>query len=175
MISLRATILLLAGAALVTACGKGGQTPAPAPNATAQTAAPAATASGAETVITADQLPVLKAGYWETTTTSNGGHPEVSHTCASGKPLDTRLFSHDCSQFTIKRNLTGGFVMDGACGHDGASSTMHVAVQGDFLGGGYTSDGKMTMTIPNHGTMSFVTHSVAKYLGPCPAGSEASN
>jgi hypothetical protein len=174
MITPRFTLVLLAGTALLAACGKSGQPAAPA-SAAPPSAAPASAApeSGGDTVITAAQLPVPKAGYWETTTTSNGGAPEVSHTCQSGKPIDPKL-GHSCANFTIKRTFTGAYVIDGACSENGVSSSMHITVQGDFLGGGYTSDGKGSVTVPNHGTMEFNTHSVSKYVGPCPAGSEAS-
>ncbi len=176
MTTLRTAFVLLAGASLLAACGPKAANTAASSASAASSGAPQAAAaptSGPNVQITPDQLPVPKAGLWETTTTTNGAQPEVRRACESGKPLNTAKVAEGCSKFVITRTFLGAYVFDAVCGMGKASSTMHMTVQGDFGGGGYTTDGTATITIEGRPPMTIATHSVAKYVGPCPAGQQS--
>ena len=165
-------LLLLAG------CGKSGgaanttaAASGPASGAASASGAPApAAATGPDVAIQAADMPHLKAGYWESTTTTNGAAAEVHKICESGKPLSAPpSMSKGCSTLTFKRTFLGGFAIDADCADGPVAMKMHMTASGDF-NSTYTSDSQVSMTMQGKPATSFNTHSVARWIGPCPAG-----
>jgi hypothetical protein len=158
------------GLLLVAGCSKGGgqatNTASGAPGAPAA----AAPASGPDTAITAADMPRLKAGYWETVTTTNGGAPETEHFCSSGKPLSmSRNAGHGCGTFSFKRTFLGAIVIDAACAEGPIASKIHMTASGDF-NSSYTTDGQVSLTMQGKPAQTMSTHSASHWVGACPAG-----
>ena len=159
------------GLMLLAGCSKGGGAantaaaggPTP-PGAVAQPPA-----SGPDVAIQASDMPHAKAGYWEATTSTNGAAPEVHKYCASGKPISAPQIGRGCQSFSFKRTFLGAYVIDAACAEGPVATTFHMTVSGDF-NSGYTSDGQASISTPGRPTSSFTTHSVARWIGPCPPG-----
>jgi uncharacterized protein DUF3617 len=162
----RTALLLVAGAGLLAGCSQ------PASNSATNTAAAtsaAAPASGPDTVITQADLPHPKAGLWMVTTSMNGGPAHTLQNCYKGEPL--KMQDHaipGCTGLVLKRTFLGDYVMDAACSsQQGMSSSMHMVVHGDFLGGSYTTNGTAHIAMPGRPPMDFTTHSEAHWMGPC--------
>ena len=171
----RAALGLTLGLVLLAGCSKGGGAANTASGAGAGNAAPAAPASGPDVAITAADLPHLKAGYWETTTlttsaTSGGAGPEIHRFCSSGKPVSppTQL-GRGCSSFSFKRSFLGAIVIDSECAEGPISSTLHMTASGDF-NSTYTTDSQVSLAMQGKPASSFTTHTVSRWVGPCPAG-----
>jgi hypothetical protein len=167
----RTALLLAASVALLAACNKtGGNTTTAAAAGSSTAAASAAPASGPDTVITQADLPHPKAGLWAITSSTNGGPSHTTQSCYKGEPL--KLEQHPipgCTGLILKRTFLGDYVMDAACSspQGGMSSSMHMVVHGDFLGGSYTTDGTAHITIPGRPALDLTSHSEAHWLGPC--------
>jgi hypothetical protein len=144
--------------ALITAC---------APKPEQRAGAPAARA---DQVITAADLPRPRPGYWERSVSTSGGPARVSHFCQSSAPVPIGDVGRGCSAFTYKRTFLGQILIDAACSEGPISTTLHVAISGDFKSS-YVTDGAMTLTLQGHPPQRFVTHAEARYLGAdCPPG-----
>jgi hypothetical protein len=156
---------------LLAGCSKGGG----AANTTAAGGGPAAPAakaptSGPDVAIQASDMPRARAGYWETSTSTNGAAPEVHKFCESGKPISAPgQLGKGCQSFTFKKTFLGGYVIDAACAEGPVSTTLHMSVSGDFTNT-YTSDAQASISTQGRPTSTFSTHSVAHWVGPCPAG-----
>jgi len=166
----------LVALAVLGACAKKPDQPAPAPQAAAPTAAPAqpsaeAAASPAAplAVITADQIPTPKLGLWERVSVQDADPPQTDRKCMGGKPIDPMEGGPKCAKVDISRTATGGFVLDADCPNNGVDARLHTSAEGDF-NSAYTSDS--TMTLSQAGTPDVVTknHSTWKYVGACAAG-----
>jgi len=163
------------GLMLLAGCGKSGGAANTAAGGAANTAtagAPgaAAPASGPDVAIQAADMPRLKAGYWESTTTTNGAEAEVHKICESGKPLSAPpSMGKGCAALTFKRTFPGGFVIDANCADGPVAMKMHMTASGDF-NSTYTTDSQVSMTMQGKPATNFTTHTVARWLGPCPAG-----
>jgi hypothetical protein len=171
-VGLSLSLVLLAG------CGKSGgaaNTASAGGNAAAGGPAAAAPARGPDVAIAAADLPHLKAGYWESTTvttsaTSNGAGPEVHRFCSSGKPIaPPSQMGHGCSTFSFKRTFLGAIVIDAACAEGPVASKLHMTASGDF-NSTYTTDSQASIIVQGQPPSNFTTHSVARWVGPCPAG-----
>ncbi|HEY1752203.1 MAG TPA: hypothetical protein VGG29_13155 [Caulobacteraceae bacterium] len=169
---MRRTVVVAAAAGLMmaAACSQGGGSGNTAATNGAGGAGQAAKpASGPDIVISAADMPHVKAGYWARVETTNGQGAQVTHSCESGKPVDFGKTPKECSSFALKRTFLGAIVLDGACKSGPVSSTMHVTISGDF-DSHYVTDGAATITMEGRPPTSFATHTEAKYLGPCPPG-----
>jgi hypothetical protein len=169
-----AAVGLSVGLMLLAGCGKsGGAANIVAPGGAA--GAGAAGASGAPThgpdvAIQQGDMPRLKAGYWESTTTTNGAEAEVHKFCSSGKPVSAPpSMGRGCSTFTFKRSFLGAFVVDADCAEGPVASKMHMTANGDF-NSTYTTDSQVSIMMQGRPASNFTTHSVARWVGPCPAG-----
>lgn len=167
---------LTVGLMLLAGCAKsGGAANSAAANGAAGAPGAAAPASGPDVAIQASDLPHLKAGYWETTTvttsaTSNGAGPEIHRFCSSGKPMaPPSQMGHGCSTFTFKRTFLGAIVIDAACAEGPVASKLHMTVGGDF-NTTYTADSQASIIVQGQPASNFTTHSVSRWIGPCPAG-----
>ena len=163
----RTALVLVAGVALIAGCSKaGGSAQTTASTSGAPAAAPS---SGPDTVITQADLPHPKAGMWVVSSSTNGGPPHTSQSCYHGEPF--KMNEHPvpgCTGLVLKRTFLGDYVMDAACGSQGGlSSSMHMVVHGDFLGGAYTTDGVAHIAMPGRPAMDITTHSEAHWMGPC--------
>ena len=169
----KAAGLAALGLLLVAGCSKGaGQTAHTAATAATAGAPPAAvaSASGPDKAITAADMPHLKAGYWETVSTTNGEAPETRRFCSSGKPLaPPKNESHACSTFSFKRTLLGAIVVDADCAEGPVASKMHMTVSGDF-NSSYTTDTQASIIMQGKPASTINTHSVSHWVGACPAG-----
>ena len=158
------------GLVLVAGCSKSGGA--------ANTASPAAPTGGAaspaaggpDVTIAAADMPHLKAGYWEQTTTTNGSGPEVHRYCSSGKPVSAPAqMGKGCSTFAFKRTVLGAFVIDADCAEGPVSSKMHMTASGDF-NANFASDSQVSIVMQGRPASTFTTHTVSRWIGPCPAG-----
>ena len=168
----RTALLLVGCAAVLAACSKpagntqtttaSGQTAA-----NAQPAAPPAATSGPDTSIGEADLPHPRAGMWQVTTTMNGVHEHTSTHCYKGEAFEMRdKRVPGCTAWQFKRTFLGAYVVDAACAAHGMTSQYHAQVQGDFLGGHYTYDGKAHIQVGER-AMDFASHVDAHWLGPC--------
>jgi hypothetical protein len=169
-----AAVGLTLGLVLLAGCGKsGGAANTAAANAAAGPVAgpsAAAPASRPDVAIQASDMPRLKAGYWEQTTTTNGAEAEVHRFCSSGKPVSApQAMGKGCATFSFKRTVLGAFVVDADCAEGPVQSKMHMTASGDFKST-YTTDSQASIIVQGHPPSSFTTHSVARWIGPCPAG-----
>jgi hypothetical protein len=157
------------GLVLLAGCSKGGG----AANTTAPGGvAPAAKApaSGPDVSIQASDMPRARAGYWETATTTNNEPPEFHRFCESGKPISAPgQLGKGCQSFTFKKTFLGAYVIDVACAEGPVSTTVHMTVSGDFTNT-YVSDAQASISTQGRPTSTFSTHSVATWIGTCPAG-----
>lgn len=160
------------GLALLAGCGKSGgaaNTAAAGGNAAPAPSA-AAPAKGPDVAIQAADMPRLKAGYWESTTTTNGAQAEIHKVCESGKPLaPPPSMGKGCSTFSFKRTFLGGYVIDTDCADGPVAMKMHMTANGDF-NSTYTTDGQVSIITQGKPASTFTTHSVSRWVGPCPAG-----
>ncbi len=155
------------GLTLLAGCSKGGGA---ASNGAAGGTAAAPPASGPDVNIAASDLPHLKAGYWEQTTTTNGAGPEVHRFCSSGKPVSPPAqMGRGCSTFSFKRTFLGAIVVDADCAEGPVSSKMHMTASGDF-NSTYVADSQVSIVMQGRPASNFSTHSVSRWIGPCPAG-----
>lgn len=153
-------------------CSKGGGQATNTASAAGAGGAPAAAApaSGPDTAITAADMPHLKAGYWETVSTTSGEAPETHHFCSSGKPFTPPKSEHaGCAAYSLKRTFLGAIVVDTDCAEGPVASKMHMTVSGDF-NSAFTTDAQASITMQGKPATTFTTHSVTRYLGACPAG-----
>ena len=169
----RTVLLIVAGPALLTACGKSGggtQTATAASNAAAP-AAPAAPTSGPDTAITEADLPHPKLGMWEVTTTANGRQDPVEHNCMKQAQhislKDLAQVRRYCPGFTYKRTFLGDYVIDADCNTGQMRGVTHMVVHGDFTGGDYTTDSSATFSFAGRPPMTFTRHTVSHWIGPC--------
>ena len=162
----RTALCLMAGASLLGACSR----PAASGQAAAGSAAPAAS-SGSDVTITETDLPHLKPGLWSTTISSSndGGKPDVSTHCETGETIKPPSLDKACSRFSFKRTVLGAIVIDATCGQNGAVSTMHMSIHGDY-NAGIVGDSQVSLTLPGQPTRTFTAHTESHYVGPCPAG-----
>jgi hypothetical protein len=128
----------LAALSLLATCGpKGG-------NATAGGSGGAA-ASGPDVQISLSDLPRQKAGLWQTVIDDGDGKPATMTSCASGKVPSMPKMPPGCSQFSIKRNFLGRYIMDMNCTTPEFTMVMHSESTGDFQTH-MSSDATMTMS-----------------------------
>jgi len=170
MTPLRTTLLLVAGAALLAACSK----PAGNTQTASASGAPAAgaAASGPDTVISENDIPHPKPGMWEVTTSSQNGPPTTDRNCVKADEhvdiaKDMQKMKAFCSTFTFKKTFLGDYVIDSQCGMHGVTGTSHIVVHGDLLGGSYTTDSQGSFSMPGRPPMTFTTHTVSHWVGPC--------
>lgn len=160
-------LMLLAGCSKSGGAGNAAAGPAAAPP-----------VSGPDVAINPSDAPHPKAGYWETTTltnsaTSHGSGPEIHHYCSSGKAVSVPAErGHGCSTYSFKRTFLGAVVIDAECAEGPISSKMHMTASGDF-NSSYTTDSQVSLIMQGRPASTFTTHSVSRYLGPCPAGAKA--
>jgi hypothetical protein len=153
MTLLRATLCLIAGAGLLSACSK-----------------PANQAAGAGgVVISQADLPKLKPGLWEISVSNDGKPPTISQHCETGERVGMAAMSKACSKLEFRRSALGVITIDAICGTGDYSSTMHMTVSGDY-DSKIAGDGLITLNNPDHAPTAITTHSESHYLGPCPAG-----
>lgn len=169
-------VILAAPAAIATGCSKGADksaTASPAGSgvavASADTRGETAKDEATGPVITPEQLPVIKAGLWETSGTKADGSKDVDKICHSGKAAKAIHMGEACSKLTIHRTLLGGYVMDAACGGKGMDMTMHVKATGDFSSH-YAVDTTATIKLPGQPAKTESDHKEARWVGACPAG-----
>jgi phosphate-selective porin len=165
----RSLVCASVAAGLLAACSQSSNT-ASSSQAAAASAAPA---SGADTVISENDLPHPKGGEWAMSMMVNGA-PAVTHNvCETGERINikpSQQLSKNCSQFSIKRTLLGGLVVDMACtGPMNMAMTVHSEVKGDF-NENYVSDTTSSVTMQGQPARSFTTHTEAHYVGPCTSG-----
>jgi len=164
----RTAILLVAGAGLLAACSQPSSNTATNTAAASSGAPAAAASSGPDTVISQADLPHPKAGLWAVSSSTNGEPAHTTQSCYKGEPL--KMNEHPipgCTGLVFKRTFLGDYVMDAACNEQGMSSSMHMVVHGDFLGGSYTTDGTAHIAMSGRPAMDITTHSEAHWLGPC--------
>ena len=159
----------MAALALVSVAGCSPKSGGAGAGASASAGSPGTAASGPDTVITEADLPHPKAGVWEVTTTGPGETTETRRHCETGASIKPVQVGKNCSRFEIRRTFLGGYVIDAACGSQELSSTMHVTVSGDF-NSAYSGDTDATMTVKGQAPVVIKTHTVGRYIGPCPAG-----
>lgn len=169
--SLVRTASFLAVAALaLAACSKAPDKAAPAASGgTAAPTAPQKDQVGPE--IPASQMPVIRAGLWETVDRSPGKAPHTDRDCESGKRKPLTM-GEACSKLTLHRTLLGGYVFDTQCGTGAMSMTLHVEAHGDFQSH-YAVDTTSTLKLPGKPDEVDTSHKEGRYIGPCPAGMEA--
>lgn len=153
------------GLVFIAGCSKGGGG-----NTTAAGGPGAPPASGPDVAISAADLPRLKAGYWETTSTTNGQAGETHRFCSSGKPVAAPAqMTRGCSSFSYRKTFLGGFVIDANCAEGPVSSKLHMTVSGDF-NAAYQTDSQAEIDMQGRPASSFASHSVSRWVGACPAG-----
>jgi hypothetical protein len=74
-----------------------------------------------------------------------------------------------CSTFTFKRTVLGAYVIDADCAEGPVASKMHMTASGDF-NSSYTTDSQVSIMMQGKPASSFTTHSITRWIGPCPAG-----
>ena len=167
-------VTLAAGAALVAGCSQKPAESANAANAAnvaaaapAQAPAAAPAAAGPAGPITLADLPAPTAGLWQRVSIQDGGAPQTSTKCLTGKPIDPTEGGPPCSKITATRTAAGGFVFDGDCANNGVSAKMHMAGEGDFKTS-FTTDAEMSMTGGGGPPVDLKNHSAWTYVGACP-------
>lgn len=171
--SLVRTASCLAVAALaVCACSKApdkSAAPASSAGGAVASAAPQKDQLGPE--IPASQMPVIRAGLWETVESSAGKKPRTDRDCQNGKQKPLTM-GEGCSKLTLHRTLSGGYVFDTQCGSGAMSVALHMEAKGDFQSH-YSVDTTSTIKMPGQPDQVDTSHREGRYIGPCPAGAEA--
>jgi hypothetical protein len=154
----------------IAACSK--PAPTPKPEARAGAAAPEAEeASGPE--IPADQLPLIKAGLWETVQTAEGKAPRVERRCESGKRMPVTL-GQGCDKITLHKSALGTYTYAAQCGAGDNSVRILMKAKGDFQSR-YAVDFTTTLKLAGAADVVDTSHREFKYVGACPAGMEAAD
>jgi hypothetical protein len=133
-----------------------------------------AAAGGPDVTITPDQMPHVKAGYWQETYVSDNDPPKVDKVCSTGDLLLPGAFlPAGCPPAVIKRTGAGGVVIDVECpaSDSNGASSMHTSVTGD-LNASYVIDSHAsTSMLKGAPPMVTTTHETFQYLGStCPPG-----
>jgi hypothetical protein len=134
-------------------------------SAAANTAAVAA--AGPAGPIQLSQLPAPTAGQWTEVSIQDGGPPQTSSKCLSGKPIDPNEGAPaKCASITATRTATGGFVVIADCPSNSVDAKLSLAGEGDFTKS-FTTDATMTMTGgPGASPMTMKNHTAYTYVGP---------
>jgi hypothetical protein len=132
------------------------------------TAAANTAAAAAAGPIQLSQLPAPTAGQWTEVSIQDGGAPQTSGKCLSGKPIDPNEGAPmKCASMTATRTATGGFVVIADCPNNGVDAKLSLAGEGDFTKS-FTTDASMTMTggPGGGGPMTMKNHTTYTYVGP---------
>jgi hypothetical protein len=174
------TTLLVGGLCALAACGQTGGGGNAASNGASGSAgggqasagggpaAPPAVAGGGDQTIDLSAMPHPRGGLWRVTEDDGDGHPTTDNHCYSGRVPVVKK-PPTCTQFTLKRTLTGGFAMDMSCGGEGYTMVAHSEMSGDFQSH-MTGDMNMTMTMQGQPPRTIHQHSDMQYVGDCAPG-----
>lgn len=123
---------------------------------------------GAGKPLTAADMPIARAGWWEQVTTEDGT-TNTSHHCEDGKPIASLEFGNGCGPSRMSRTPTGGWLVEARCVTPTAKGGIRIEAEGDFQSA-FMSDLKVEMT-PTGGRPKVThQHSTYTYIGPsCPA------
>lgn len=130
----------------------------------------AAPAAGGGEVVDMSAMPSPRAGLWRVTLDDGDGAPTTDTHCYSGRVPVVKK-PPNCSQFTVQRTLTGGFVMDMHCGDAEVTVVSHAEMSGDFQSHAI-GDQTLTMTAQGQPPRTIKTHTDMTYVGACAPGQQ---
>ncbi len=123
-----------------------------------QTTATSASATSSSSVAAASDQPSIRAGSWQSVSTSPGKAAETQTSCATGSLADFLGTSDNCQAPSIARTADG-WSFDAQCSADGDHETFHADIHGDL-------QSHFTVDIPGgHGNTA--VHSDNHYVGAC--------
>ncbi|HXQ13425.1 MAG TPA: hypothetical protein VN814_02245 [Caulobacteraceae bacterium] len=131
--------------------------------------AAAAPASGPDVQIDPADQPHLKAGLWQFLIGRDGGKPDATTLCLSGKATAMPHLPSCFTPLNLKRTFQGAYVMDATCATPDFTIVAHAVLTGD-AGSKISSDEATTTTTPTGPTTRGTMHTDAHYVGPCALG-----
>jgi len=121
-------------------------------------------------------VPHLKAGYWQSSSTSSTGATSSRPWCTHGASIGPRMgpegLGQGCTFSGVQQSPAGAYVYDVICLGNGATSDGHTSYRGDFISH-YTIDSIQTDTQAGEAPHVTTGHTESHYLGDCPAGTRA--